>query len=200
MSASLWMSADRADRAPPGSNQAMRRVCVTRVRLVERGGFEPPKAIASRFTVCPVWPLRYLSAKLEPAWRTIAQRREATRILHRHPRAAATRTEPAPIERAEAIRTDHRSRTACGSPELEKRVKLLLVPICPPRRPPARPSRGILNATFPGSPWATPLSRIRPNRPKTAGQPTARATCTVRPGTIPGARLRSRSWRGDSNP
>ena len=30
--------------------------------MVERGGFEPPKAIASRFTVCPVWPLRYLSA------------------------------------------------------------------------------------------------------------------------------------------
>lgn len=31
--------------------------------LVERGGFEPPKAYASRFTVCPVWPLRYLSRK-----------------------------------------------------------------------------------------------------------------------------------------
>ncbi len=44
---------------PPGSNQAMHRMGE---RLVERGGFEPPKAIASRFTVCPVWPLRYLSA------------------------------------------------------------------------------------------------------------------------------------------
>src|SRR5690606_4849754 len=28
---------------------------------VERGGFEPPKAFASGFTVRPVWPLRYLS-------------------------------------------------------------------------------------------------------------------------------------------
>ena|SRR6266480_78870 len=25
-----------------------------------RAGFEPAKALASRFTVCPVWPLRYL--------------------------------------------------------------------------------------------------------------------------------------------
>ena len=30
-------------------------------KVVERSGFEPLKAIASRFTVCPVWPLRYLS-------------------------------------------------------------------------------------------------------------------------------------------
>ena len=30
-------------------------------KMVERSGFEPLKAIASRFTVCPVWPLRYLS-------------------------------------------------------------------------------------------------------------------------------------------
>ena len=27
--------------------------------FVGRGGFEPTKANASRFTVCPVWPLRY---------------------------------------------------------------------------------------------------------------------------------------------
>src|SRR5438046_10766631 len=32
--------------------------------LVGRGGFEPPKAYASRFTVCPLWPLGYLP---EPA-------------------------------------------------------------------------------------------------------------------------------------
>ena len=31
--------------------------------MVERGGFEPPKALASRFTVCPVKPLRYLSTR-----------------------------------------------------------------------------------------------------------------------------------------
>src|SRR5437879_8480981 len=28
--------------------------------VVGRGGFEPPKAFASRFTVCPLWPLGYL--------------------------------------------------------------------------------------------------------------------------------------------
>ena len=28
--------------------------------LVGRDGFEPPKAYASRFTVCPIWPLWYL--------------------------------------------------------------------------------------------------------------------------------------------
>ena len=32
--------------------------------VVGRGGFEPPKASASRFTVCPLWPLGYLP---EPA-------------------------------------------------------------------------------------------------------------------------------------
>gem|GEM_PF-4528469 len=30
-----------------------------------RGGFEPPKAFASRFTVCPLWPLGYLPLKPE---------------------------------------------------------------------------------------------------------------------------------------
>src|ERR1700674_3385282 len=30
--------------------------------MVGRGGFEPPKAFASRFTVCPLWPLGYLPA------------------------------------------------------------------------------------------------------------------------------------------
>src|SRR5713101_7906396 len=28
--------------------------------VVGRGGFEPPKAFASRFPVCPLWPLGYL--------------------------------------------------------------------------------------------------------------------------------------------
>jgi hypothetical protein len=31
--------------------------------LVERGGFEPPKAYAGRFTVCSLWPLGNLSLK-----------------------------------------------------------------------------------------------------------------------------------------
>ena len=30
------------------------------VFLVGKDGFEPPKAYASRFTVCPIWPLWYL--------------------------------------------------------------------------------------------------------------------------------------------
>src|SRR5260370_35190354 len=30
--------------------------------MVGRGGFEPPKAFASRFTGCPLWPLGYLPA------------------------------------------------------------------------------------------------------------------------------------------
>jgi hypothetical protein len=29
--------------------------------MVERGGFEPPKAFADRFTVCSLWPLGNLS-------------------------------------------------------------------------------------------------------------------------------------------
>jgi hypothetical protein len=39
-------------------------------RMVEREGFEPSKAYASRFTVCPVWPLRYLSVQSKPTVRT----------------------------------------------------------------------------------------------------------------------------------
>jgi hypothetical protein len=31
--------------------------------VVERGGFEPPKAFADRFTVCSLWPLGNLSGK-----------------------------------------------------------------------------------------------------------------------------------------
>jgi hypothetical protein len=40
--------------------------------MVGRGGFEPPKAYASRFTVCPLWPLGYLPepAGMRPLART----------------------------------------------------------------------------------------------------------------------------------
>ena len=34
------------------------------VFLVGKDGFEPPKAYASRFTVCPIWPLWYLPKPL----------------------------------------------------------------------------------------------------------------------------------------
>ncbi len=43
---------------------------------VERAGFEPAKAYASRFTVCPVWPLRYLSNNFW-SWRTDLNRQPA---------------------------------------------------------------------------------------------------------------------------
>src|SRR5215510_16559863 len=39
---------------------ASRPTSPLRGSLVGRGGFEPPKAFASRFTVCPLWPLGYL--------------------------------------------------------------------------------------------------------------------------------------------
>src|SRR5262245_5644448 len=37
-------------------------------RVVGRGGFEPPKAYASRFTVCPLWPLGYLPDAAGMRW------------------------------------------------------------------------------------------------------------------------------------
>ena len=42
--------------------------------FMERGGFEPPKAYAGRFTVCSLWPLGNLSrlsseAIIEQSWR-----------------------------------------------------------------------------------------------------------------------------------
>src|SRR5438552_11273033 len=36
------------------------RVTYASTEMVGRGGFEPPKAYASRFTVCPLWSLGYL--------------------------------------------------------------------------------------------------------------------------------------------
>ena len=36
--------------------------------IVGREGFEPPKAEADRFTVCCVWPLRYLPSFLRGSW------------------------------------------------------------------------------------------------------------------------------------
>src|SRR6185436_15063842 len=39
-----------------------RPISITVQVVVGRGGFEPPKAFASRFTVCPLWPLGYLPA------------------------------------------------------------------------------------------------------------------------------------------
>ena len=51
-----WRST--AELFPPAVSA---RPAVT-LQVVGRGGFEPPKAFASRFTVCPLWPLGYLPA------------------------------------------------------------------------------------------------------------------------------------------
>src|SRR5688572_29836165 len=52
-----WRST--AELFPPVVLQRSLSVTIAKV-VVGRGGFEPPKAFASRFTVCPLWPLGYL--------------------------------------------------------------------------------------------------------------------------------------------
>ena len=54
-----WRST--AELFPPVVLPRSMSVTATQV-VVGRGGFEPPKAFASRFTVCPLWPLGYLPA------------------------------------------------------------------------------------------------------------------------------------------
>ena len=67
---------------PPGYEPDELPGCST-PRRVERAGFEPAKAYASRFTVCPVWPLRYPTA---PAARAAASLdpRPGSRASSRH--------------------------------------------------------------------------------------------------------------------
>src|SRR2546426_7372675 len=48
--------ATRALLSPPSACGGLMALAT----MVGRGGFEPPKAYASRFTVCPLWPLGYL--------------------------------------------------------------------------------------------------------------------------------------------
>src|SRR5262245_66088981 len=45
---------------------------------MERGGFEPPKAYAGRFTVCSLWPLGHLSANGATEWTRGADGRSRT--------------------------------------------------------------------------------------------------------------------------
>ena len=47
-------------RDPQLGRLMLYRLSYFRKKKVGRGGFEPPKAYASRFTVCPSWPLWYL--------------------------------------------------------------------------------------------------------------------------------------------
>src|SRR4029077_10816912 len=45
---------------------------------MERGGFEPPKAYAGRFTVCSLWPLGHLSMDGAGEWTRGADGRSRT--------------------------------------------------------------------------------------------------------------------------
>src|SRR3989475_12275173 len=58
------------------------------VKVVGRGGFEPPKTFASRFTVCPLWPLGYLpesTGMYENSPETAENAGAGGRILNPHP-------------------------------------------------------------------------------------------------------------------
>src|SRR5262245_63797552 len=58
-----WRStAELFPRPRPMRDASLPAAANMAVRVVGRGGFEPPKAFASRFTVCPLWPLGYLPA------------------------------------------------------------------------------------------------------------------------------------------
>src|SRR5438128_9002164 len=54
----------RAFLSPPSVRAGLKAP----VTMVGRGGFEPPKAYASRFTVCPLCPLEYLPESAGRTW------------------------------------------------------------------------------------------------------------------------------------
>ena len=62
------IGAPRTSLRPP----AARAEQTALVTMVGRGGFEPPKAYASRFTVCPLWPLGYLPERAGMAMRDLS--------------------------------------------------------------------------------------------------------------------------------
>src|SRR5262249_11987835 len=47
--------------------------------MVGRGGFEPPKAFASRFTVCPLWPLGYLPERAGMAMKNLSSKQTSSK-------------------------------------------------------------------------------------------------------------------------
>src|SRR5687767_5962727 len=59
--------------ATPFSNRPPSHLTVLKPidTMVGRGGFEPPKAYASRFTVCPLWPLGYLPEPAGMRWKPL---------------------------------------------------------------------------------------------------------------------------------
>ena len=64
------VGATRASFRPPPTRAEHAPV----VTVVGRGGFEPPKAYASRFTVCPLWPLGYLPEPAGMAMRNLSSK------------------------------------------------------------------------------------------------------------------------------
>ena len=61
---SLYRAEDEAQTRDPQLGRLMLyQLSYFRNFFVGKDGFEPPKASASRFTVCPIWPLWYLPLK-----------------------------------------------------------------------------------------------------------------------------------------
>ena len=67
-----WATSAKIHRSEYASLISERLLCNSDgvVLWVGRDGFEPPKACASRFTVCPIWPLWYLPEYLSPSLRS----------------------------------------------------------------------------------------------------------------------------------
>src|SRR5882724_549587 len=73
--------------------------------MVGRGGFEPPKAYASRFTVCPLWPLGYLPERGGLTMRNLSSKEASPKL------ALAGGFEP----------PTHCLQGSCSAPELRQR-------------------------------------------------------------------------------
>src|SRR5213593_3655847 len=84
--------------------------------VVGRGGFEPPKAYASRFTVCPLWPLGYLP---ESAGTHLATPRKSWRWREDlNPRPTAYKAVALPLSYASTDKTSLYCRHASPSSDL----------------------------------------------------------------------------------
>src|ERR1043165_8260665 len=77
--------------------------------MVGRGGFEPPKAYASRFTVCPLWPLGYLPERAGMAMRDLSSKENVLKL------ALAGGFEP----------PTHCLQGSCSAPELRQPIAKL---------------------------------------------------------------------------
>src|SRR4026207_1624424 len=78
----ISLSAIPRPGAPRGSLRppTLRSVQASSLKMVGRGGFEPRKAYASRFTVCPLWPLGYLPESAGRTWQLLEKAGAGGRI------------------------------------------------------------------------------------------------------------------------